>query len=113
MTERLVLTFEEAGELLAGVSHRTVRRLVDAGELPVVRVAGRVGIPRRALEDVLGAPAFRLFLKHEAMGRQIRILLLLGASLHLQDARARRSLEGEAIVCCQSLVFGTVWCKVP
>jgi len=34
----LVLTFSEAGQQLMGVSARTIRRMVENGELPVVSV---------------------------------------------------------------------------
>lgn len=39
MEERLSITFEGAGAML-GVSARTIRRLVDAGELGLVKIRG-------------------------------------------------------------------------
>ena len=50
---RLAVTYAEAGELLAGVSVRTIRRMVAAGELPVVRVHGRPTIPVAAIQAYL------------------------------------------------------------
>ena len=44
----LLLTFEGAAEAL-GVSARTVRRMVDAGELPYIRIRGAVRLPCDAL----------------------------------------------------------------
>lgn len=40
----LLATFEEAAEVLS-VSARTVRRMVDARELPYIRVRGAVRVP--------------------------------------------------------------------
>jgi excisionase family DNA binding protein len=48
---QLVLTFEQVGRQLMGVSARTVRRLVERGELPTVRIGTRVGVPARAVEE--------------------------------------------------------------
>ncbi len=44
----LALTFGEAGRCL-GVSDRTIRRLIEAGELEFVKVRGAVRIPYGAL----------------------------------------------------------------
>jgi excisionase family DNA binding protein len=50
-SERLTLTMDEAGQLL-GVSGRTIRRLVRAGEIAAIRTAssGRVLIARAEVE---------------------------------------------------------------
>lgn len=50
--DRLALRQSEVAELL-GVSFDTVKRMVRAGELPVVRLRGSVRIPRKALEQWL------------------------------------------------------------
>ena len=54
---RLAVTYAEAGELLAGVSVRTVRRMVAAGELPIVRVHGRPTIPVAAIQAYIDRQA--------------------------------------------------------
>lgn len=46
-------TQAEAAVLL-GVSSRTVRRMLDRGELKGVRVSGRTRVPSEAIERVLG-----------------------------------------------------------
>ncbi|MCG7931486.1 MAG: helix-turn-helix domain-containing protein [Candidatus Thiodiazotropha lotti] len=45
----LVVTYAEAGKMLLGISEQTVRRMVSDGDLPYVKVRGRVGIPYDAL----------------------------------------------------------------
>ncbi|MEW8624071.1 MAG: helix-turn-helix domain-containing protein [Candidatus Thiodiazotropha endolucinida] len=45
----LVVTYAEAGKMLLGISESTVRRMVSDGDLPYVKVRGRVGIPYDAL----------------------------------------------------------------
>ena len=47
----LVLSYAEAGKQLMGASERTIRRMVAKGELPTVRVRGRVGIPYTAIAE--------------------------------------------------------------
>lgn len=49
MNKPLVVTYAEAGKILMGISARSVRRMVDKGDLPYVKVRGRVGIPYDAL----------------------------------------------------------------
>ncbi|MCG8016303.1 MAG: helix-turn-helix domain-containing protein [Candidatus Thiodiazotropha sp. 'RUGA'] len=46
---QLVVTYAEAGKILMGISERTVRRLVAKGDLPFIKIGGRVGIPYEAL----------------------------------------------------------------
>jgi excisionase family DNA binding protein len=48
--ERLLLGVPEAAELLGGISPTTVRRLIAAGDLPVIRLGTRVLIERKSLE---------------------------------------------------------------
>lgn len=50
--EKLTCTVQEASEAL-GLHHLTVRRAIDRGELPAVRVGRRILIPRKALEAFL------------------------------------------------------------
>ncbi|MEW8439901.1 MAG: helix-turn-helix domain-containing protein [Candidatus Thiodiazotropha taylori] len=45
----LIVTYAEAGKMLLNISERTVRRMVSNGDLPYVKVRGRVGIPYEAL----------------------------------------------------------------
>jgi excisionase family DNA binding protein len=49
-----VATYPEAAELLR-VSPRTIRRMVDARELPRTRVRGEPRIPRAAITDYLAS----------------------------------------------------------
>ena len=50
--ERLTVTVTEAAELL-GISRGMAYECVRTGELPSVRLGGRILIPRRKLEDLL------------------------------------------------------------
>lgn len=50
--DRLALRQSEAAELL-GISADTVKRMIRAGEIPVVRLRGSVRIPRKALEQLV------------------------------------------------------------
>lgn len=50
-TAPLLLNLADAAAHLGGVSVRTVRRLIEAGDLPTVRVLGRITIPAAALES--------------------------------------------------------------
>ena len=51
--ERLVLTVEEAGEML-GVSRGTAYMLANTGGIPAIRIGQRrLVVPRKALEDFL------------------------------------------------------------
>ncbi|WP_162559968.1 helix-turn-helix domain-containing protein [Methylotetracoccus oryzae] len=46
MTEdSLLCSLDDAARLLGGISVRTVRRLIEAGELPVVRIGRRLTVP--------------------------------------------------------------------
>jgi excisionase family DNA binding protein len=47
----LLLDIPTTAEALGGVSHTTVRRLIAAGELPVVRVGRRIMVEEKALTD--------------------------------------------------------------
>ena len=49
MTESLLLTFTAAGQVLGGVSKRTVQRMVSDGELQRARVRGRVFVTRASV----------------------------------------------------------------
>ena len=49
-SERLAVSRPEAARRL-GVSEWLVRQMVKAGELPVVRIRGRVMVPTRALAE--------------------------------------------------------------
>jgi excisionase family DNA binding protein len=47
----LLLDIPMAAETLGGISATTVRRLIAAGELPIVRLGRRVLIEEKALAD--------------------------------------------------------------
>ena len=51
MPEALLWNLEEAARQLGGVSPRTVRRLIERGELPTVRVGARLLVPSGAVAD--------------------------------------------------------------
>jgi excisionase family DNA binding protein len=51
---RLTLTVEEAAVLL-GISRNSAYEAVRRGEIPSVRIGGRIVIPRRRFLDWLGA----------------------------------------------------------
>ncbi|MGO9455909.1 MAG: helix-turn-helix domain-containing protein [Acidimicrobiales bacterium] len=53
VSERLVFTVAEAGELL-GISRAFAYELVARGELPVIRLGRRRLIPKRALLELVG-----------------------------------------------------------
>jgi|GEM_PF-6660768 len=53
----LLLTYAQAGEQLAGSSERTVRRMVARGELPIVEIGRRRGIPYAAIADLVARRA--------------------------------------------------------
>ena len=51
--ERLVITVEEAGEML-GISRATAYMLANTGRLPVIRISDRrLIVPRKALNELL------------------------------------------------------------
>lgn len=50
--ERLVLTVEEAGQVL-GVGRATAYILVREGKIPIIRLQRRVLVPKAALEKML------------------------------------------------------------
>lgn len=54
-TAPLLVTVEEAAAQLS-ISTRTVRRLIDSGELPVRRIRGAVRIPYSALQSFVNVP---------------------------------------------------------
>ena len=45
MADELLWSLEEAARQLGGVSTRTVRRLIDSGDLTAVKVGRRITIP--------------------------------------------------------------------
>lgn len=47
----LLWSLEEAGRQLGGVSARTVRRMIQAGELPSLKVRGRLKVPAAAVRE--------------------------------------------------------------
>ena len=47
----LLWNLEEAARQLGGVSPRTVRRLLERGELPTVRIGTRLLIPAESVRD--------------------------------------------------------------
>jgi excisionase family DNA binding protein len=51
--DAVLLAIEEAARLLGGVSHKTVRRMLDAGELSRVRIRGRVLVSRAEILDLV------------------------------------------------------------
>lgn len=53
LSTRAVLTVPEAAELL-GLAERSVRRALEAGDLPVLRVGRRTLIPTAPLSALLG-----------------------------------------------------------
>lgn len=58
MTERLVLSVEEAAELL-GLSRGAAYAGVRSGDIPAVRVGRRWLVPRARLLELVGAPEMR------------------------------------------------------
>lgn len=50
--KRRTLTVKEAGELL-GISEKTVRRGVNFGEIPAIRIGRRILIPKDTIERML------------------------------------------------------------
>lgn len=52
--DRLALNRQEVASML-GVSPSTVTRMVEANEIPYVRLRGSLRFPRKALEDWLDA----------------------------------------------------------
>jgi excisionase family DNA binding protein len=54
VSDRLVLSVAEAGELL-GLSRAFAYELVARGELPVVRFGRRIVVPKAALLELLGS----------------------------------------------------------
>lgn len=56
MTEKLTLTVEEAAETL-GISRNSAYTLAKSGELPTIRLGRRLLVPKRALDQLLGAGA--------------------------------------------------------
>ena len=52
MEARLAVTFQEAAELVS-VSEKTIRRLVDQGDLPVVKIGRAKRIAVKDLEQML------------------------------------------------------------
>ena len=58
MNDALLWSVDEAARQLGGVSSRTVRRMIERGELPAVRVGRRVTVPADAVRSfVHGTPA--------------------------------------------------------
>jgi excisionase family DNA binding protein len=53
-TSRLVWSVEEAGRLL-GISRAHAYELVARGDLPHLRLGRRIVVPKRALDELLGA----------------------------------------------------------
>jgi excisionase family DNA binding protein len=53
-TRRLVWSVEEAGGLL-GISRAHAYELVARGDLPHLRLGRRIVVPKRALDELLGA----------------------------------------------------------
>ena len=49
MTDTLLWNLDEAARQLGGLSIRTVRRLIERGELPVVRIGRAVRVPADAI----------------------------------------------------------------
>jgi excisionase family DNA binding protein len=50
---RLLMDIPQAAEILGGISKETVRRLIASGELPIVRLRGRVLIEEAALVELV------------------------------------------------------------
>ena len=54
-SERLVMTVEEAGEVL-GISRATAYMLANTGRLPAIRISDRrIIVPRKAIDDLLAS----------------------------------------------------------
>ena len=53
---RLTYTVAEAGELL-GISRGSAYEAVKAGDIPVLKIGGRLLVPRAALDRMLGRVA--------------------------------------------------------
>lgn len=56
MAERLTLTIDEVAET-TGLSRGAVYRAARSGELPTVRIAGRILVTRDALNKIIEAQA--------------------------------------------------------
>lgn len=56
MTETLLWDLAETARQLGGVSERSVRRLIDRGELPKVRVGRRLLLPSAAVRAYVAIP---------------------------------------------------------
>lgn len=56
LPEKATLSIKETAKYL-GIAELTVRKAVALGEIPSFRLSGRVLIPRRAIEDLLGGAA--------------------------------------------------------
>ena len=54
--ERLTLTVEEAGRML-GISRALAYEMARTGKLPTLRFGARMVVPRKAIENLLEAPA--------------------------------------------------------
>jgi excisionase family DNA binding protein len=50
---RLLMDIPQAAAMLGGISKETVRRLIATGELPIVRIRGRVLIEEAALHELV------------------------------------------------------------
>jgi excisionase family DNA binding protein len=53
MTTPLLWSLEETARQLGGVSTRTVRRLLERGDLPAVRIGRRVTVPAEAVRHFI------------------------------------------------------------
>lgn len=54
--ERLTLTVEEASRML-GISRALGYEMARTGRLPILRFGARMVVPRKAIENLLEAPA--------------------------------------------------------
>lgn len=54
LTENLTVTVAEAGEALGGLSRNASYRAVKSGDIPSIKIGGRIVVPTAALRKMLG-----------------------------------------------------------
>ena len=62
---RLTLTVKEAAAIM-GVAPLTLRRRIETGEIPAVRIGDRVLVPAPALAELLGCSTRELLMLRDA-----------------------------------------------
>ena len=54
LTENLTISVPDAGEALGGLSRNASYRAVKSGEIPSIRIGGRIVVPTGPLRKMLG-----------------------------------------------------------